>query len=79
MYPPPQLESKEEVNVYWLDTYVHDDFVRKLRPYQRVNHFPGSDNLGKKNQLTCAINKMRRMSPKEFDYFPLTFNFPSDI
>ena len=64
MYHPPYPESKEEISVYWVDTYVHEDLVRKLRPYQRVNHFPGSENLGKKNLLTSAINKMKRVAPR---------------
>lgn len=50
--------------MYWNDTYVHEEFVRKMKPYQRVNHFPGSECLGKKNLLTASLNRMKKMALK---------------
>ena len=38
--------------MYWRDDYIDEEFVRKMKPYQRVNHFPASENLGRKNLLT---------------------------
>lgn len=63
-------ESKEEVNLFWVDTYVSDEQVRRLKPYQKVNHFPASFELGRKNHLCSNLNKMKRFFPREYNYFP---------
>lgn len=63
--------------MYWVDTYVSEELVRRMKNYQRINHFPGSEQLGKKNLLTASIARLRKLMPKEFAYYPQAFNFPS--
>lgn len=66
------------MNLQWVDSYVSDEQVRKLRPYQRINHFPSSNELGKKNLLTFNLNAMKKLLPKEYDFYPETFNIPAE-
>lgn len=54
MYSLEYIESKDDRDVIWNDDYVAEKEVKKLNSYQRINHFPGSEELGKKNLL--AIN-----------------------
>ena len=65
--------------MYWRDDYVDEEFIRRLKPYQRVNHFPGSENLGRKNLLTDNLNRLRKTNPSEFSFYPHTFTLPGDL
>ena len=57
-------DSKGEVNLFWNDTYISEEHIKRLKPYQRVNHFPNSHELGKKNLLSDNLKKMRALMPK---------------
>ena len=46
--------------------------------FQKVNHFPGSWNLGRKDRLSRNFTKMRRKFPKAYDFFAKTFIMPED-
>lgn len=39
----------EEFDIYWSDTAQGADRLLRLRPYQRMNHFPGMAILARKN------------------------------
>ena len=41
--------KKEDWNIAWKDTYINEDDLRRMLPYQKINHFPGSSQLGRKN------------------------------
>lgn len=50
-----------------------------LREYQRVNHFPGTYLLGRKDNMARFCNRFRRtFGPENFEYFPKTFICPAD-
>ena len=68
--------KSDEWNLQWYDFYINEDDLRKMLPYQRINHFPGSSILGKKNNLSKHIEKMRKVYPKEYDFYPRTFMLP---
>ncbi|CAD8077678.1 unnamed protein product [Paramecium primaurelia] len=68
--------SEVECHIFWKDTYVTDEEYRRLLPYQRINHFPGSYMLGKKNELCRNLNRMRKMFPDDYDFFPRTWQLP---
>lgn len=46
------LDQKGEANMFWIDTYITEEFVKRLKPYQKINHFPNSHELAKKNHLS---------------------------
>lgn len=45
----------------------------------QVNHFPGSQQLGRKDRLHYHLSKARRVKGAAFDYFPQTFILPRDL
>lgn len=49
-----------------------------MKNYQRINHFPGSEHLGKKNLLTASINRLKKLMPRDFAFYPHAFNFPAE-
>ena len=72
-------DSQQQIpqwNLQWYDFYIQEDEVRKMLPYQRINHFPGSAILGKKNNLSKYLSKMRKVFPEEYDFYPRSFLLP---
>jgi hypothetical protein len=54
------------------------DRLLRLKPYQRMNHFPGMAVIARKNQLGKTLNVMQRRFPREYDFYPLTWLLPGD-
>jgi len=53
--------------------------IAKLRAGQRVNHFPGSSLIGRKDRLAEGFNRKRReFGADTFDFHPRTFQLPDD-
>lgn len=63
-------------NIQWCDTYISTETLRSMLPFQLINHFPGSHNLGRKNLLAKHLGKMRKRLPKDFDFYPRTWMLP---
>uniref|UniRef100_A0A8C4KNB3 Tubulin tyrosine ligase like 4 n=1 Tax=Dromaius novaehollandiae TaxID=8790 RepID=A0A8C4KNB3_DRONO len=53
---------------------------RAIREHQKLNHFPGSFQIGRKDRLWRNLLKMQtRHGKKEFNFFPQSFILPQDI
>lgn len=50
----------------------------ELKPYQRINHFPGMGEIARKDCLARNLQKMQKSYSEEYDFFPRTWNLPSD-
>ena len=50
-----------------------------MRPYQKINHFPGMYSLARKNHLARHLAKMYKYFPSQFKYFPRTWVLPAEI
>lgn len=76
-----RLVTKEDSSwdIYWTDSYVASGMLAKMRGYQRINHFPGSENLGRKNLLAKNLNGIQKYLPKEYDFYPKTWILPYDM
>lgn len=44
-----------------------------MNKYQKVNHFPGCWNLGRKDWLWRNLVKYKRKYPKEYGFIPNTY------
>jgi tubulin polyglutamylase TTLL6/13 len=71
-------DKKEEVTLVWRDTYINEEFLRKMLPFQKVNRFPGSYELGKKSNLTLNLRRMARFMSKEYEFYPRTWIVPKE-
>ena len=65
-------------NVAWNGALRKSDFER-LNAHQRVNHFPGTWELGRKDKLGANLEKARRRRPDAFDFAPRSFLLPRDV
>lgn len=52
--------------------------ITQLRKYQKYNHFAGSWQLGRKDNLYRCVNKCRRTYGADYNICPYTFILPED-
>ncbi|XP_073161006.1 tubulin monoglutamylase TTLL4 isoform X4 [Lepidochelys kempii] len=78
-----QDEEEEEENSDWLGCWGHhmkSPGFRAIKEHQKLNHFPGSFQIGRKDRLWRNLSKMQaRFGKKEFNFFPQSFILPQDI
>jgi len=43
---------------------------------KKINHFPNSVSLCKKNNLAKYLNRMQKAFPSDYDFYPKTWNLP---
>ncbi|CAH8483540.1 unnamed protein product [Schistosoma margrebowiei] len=72
------LKSNEWIGYY--GNHLKPFGFRPIREYQKVNHFPGSFQLGRKDKLWINLNQLRsRFGKKSIDFVPRTFCLPGDL
>jgi tubulin polyglutamylase TTLL4 len=53
---------------------------RAVQGHQKVNHFPGSFEIGRKDRLWRNLSRLQsRVGRKNLDFVPLTFVLPHDL
>lgn len=82
--PPPRTlqagfkrTDTELFNALWCSPLKSEEY-RAIRRFQRVNHFPGTWELGRKDRLARSLARMRRRHGAAFHIAPKTFNLPGD-
>lgn len=70
--------SKENFNIV-ISGVPKPDFIRDLDQYQKINHFPGIWQLGRKDNLWRNMLKMRRKHGKAYEFCPYTYLLPEDF
>ena len=64
-------------NVLWTGSHIRPALFRSLRDYQRVNHFPHSFEITRKDKMYRNIHAMQLIKgAKQFDFVPPTFIMP---
>lgn len=71
-------EGDFSCDIIWNDTACNQDILGSLKPYQRLNHFPGIFAIARKNFLAHNLNKMKKRFPEFYDFYPETYCLPSD-
>ncbi|XP_070195525.1 tubulin polyglutamylase TTLL7-like isoform X3 [Littorina saxatilis] len=62
----------------WSDCFVSTDRVSELKPFQRLNHFPGMGEISRKDCLARNMGKMQKSFPEEYNFIPRTWILPAD-
>ena len=53
--------------------------VAKLKPFQRLNHFPSMLEICRKTQLSRHMSRMAARLPDEYDFHPVSLNLPDQL
>ncbi|XP_076641842.1 tubulin polyglutamylase TTLL13-like isoform X2 [Halictus rubicundus] len=65
-------------NLYWTDLSVSVERAKDMKRYQKVNHFPGMTEICRKDLLARNLNRMLKLYPRDYNFFPKTWCFPAD-
>ncbi|XP_024913778.1 tubulin polyglutamylase ttll6 [Cynoglossus semilaevis] len=49
-----------------------------MKRYQKINHFPGMNEICRKDSLARNMNRMLKLFPKDYNIFPRTWCLPAD-
>nr|XP_019596235.1 PREDICTED: tubulin polyglutamylase TTLL6 isoform X3 [Rhinolophus sinicus] len=70
--------ENDDWTLYWTDYSVSLERVMEMKSYQKINHFPGMSEICRKDLLARNMNRMSKMFPKDFHFFPRTWCLPAD-
>ncbi|XP_051161057.1 tubulin polyglutamylase TTLL5 [Leptopilina boulardi] len=71
--------NENDFNLLWIGNHPKPDVLRNLTPYQKVNHFPRSYEITRKDRLYKNIEAMQRSKGvRNLDFIPQTFLLPSE-
>ncbi|XP_050464837.1 tubulin polyglutamylase TTLL13-like isoform X1 [Cataglyphis hispanica] len=65
-------------DLYWTDLSVSVERAKDMKRFQRINHFPGMTEICRKDLLARNLNRMQKLFPKDYNFFPKTWCFPAD-
>lgn len=77
-----EVSEEDDWTLYWTDYSVALERVMDMKKYQgrskKINHFPGMNEICRKDLLARNLNRMLKMFPKEYNVFPKTWCLPAD-
>lgn len=71
--------NENKVNIYWIDVATIHERFRTIQPWQIINHFPGMPNIARKNRMGQNLNRLAKLFPKEYSFFPRTWILPGEL
>lgn len=73
------INDDDDWDIFWSDAAIQCDRLYRMKPYQRVNHFPGMHNLCRKNLFARNMQRMQKRFQEDYDFFPQTWLLPSEM
>lgn len=72
-------QSNNDFNLLWTGSHPRPHTFSSLRSYQRVNHFPRSYELTRKDRLYKNVARLQHChGTKHFDFLPPSFVMPNE-
>ncbi|XP_071962334.1 tubulin polyglutamylase TTLL5-like isoform X2 [Antedon mediterranea] len=72
--------NSSDFNLMWIGSHVKPYTLRSLTEFQKVNHFPRSYEITRKDRLYKNFQRMQHAKgTKHFDFLPQTFITPSEF
>ena len=71
------VDSGRDWNILFTG-YIRPEALKDVNKHQRINHFPWSYELGRKDRLWKNVAKMKRKFEGEYNIWPPTYIFPID-
>ena len=71
--------SNQDFNIMWTGSHPNPHMFKSMLPHQRVNHFPRSYELTRKDRMYKNIERLKfSKGPKHFNFIPKTFTIPNE-
>eukprot|EP00730_Choanoeca_flexa_P013610 TRINITY_DN5516_c0_g1_i1.p1 TRINITY_DN5516_c0_g1~~TRINITY_DN5516_c0_g1_i1.p1 ORF type:complete len:819 (+),score=157.39 TRINITY_DN5516_c0_g1_i1:60-2516(+) len=69
-----------DCNLLWFDTCPPPAIFNSIKPYQRVNHFPNTGQMTRKDSLARNLNLVSKSCPESinFNFFPRSWILPAE-
>lgn len=65
-------------NLLWLGAAPQLYLYENLHDFQRINHFPNSFEITKKDRMSVNLKNMQQKFPNDYDFFPDTYVIPDE-
>ena len=72
-------EDESNWDLYWTDLSVSETRVSKMKPFQRINHFPGMMDICRKAALSRNLKRIQTRSPVHYAFAPTTWDYPKEL
>ena len=73
------VDEDDDWDIWFIDGPTMPALLIKMHAHQRTNHFPGIYALARKNLLAKNLMAMAKYFPKDYMFFPKTWNLPADM
>ncbi|EDQ90785.1 uncharacterized protein MONBRDRAFT_15528 [Monosiga brevicollis MX1] len=68
-----------EFNLIWAGRHINPIELRTLSQFQKINHFPRSSELTRKDRLYVNIQRLQQLRGRQaYDFLPRTFLLPAE-
>jgi hypothetical protein len=70
--------SNNNWSILWCSSVIKQHIYSSLKPYQKVNHFPRSVEITRKDLLYKNLAKVQALFKNSFDFFPMSYLLPNE-
>jgi tubulin polyglutamylase TTLL6/13 len=75
-----EIVTDDRITVlFWHDGQVSIDFCLRFKPWQFLNHFPGTFAIANKVALARSLERQQRRFPDLYDFHPMSFALPGQM
>ncbi|CAH2292857.1 tubulin polyglutamylase TTLL5 [Pelobates cultripes] len=72
-------DSSSNFNLMWTGPYINASVLANLSKYQKINHFPNSMELGRKDLLCKNIQTLQKKhGAQTYNFLPQSYALPND-
>ncbi|XP_054707091.1 tubulin polyglutamylase ttll6-like [Uloborus diversus] len=74
-----EVNWRDSWELAWVEGVVPTQRLTRMKPFQRINHFPGMSEICKKDLLAKNMRRMKSLLPEHYNFFPLTYCLPDEF
>lgn len=72
-------DTDQTAFLIWYNSCPPRDAIGKLKDYQRLNHFPATSEISRKDSLARNLTRLAKAYPSEYAFFPRSWILPAEL